>query len=138
MKLFAIIIWLLLVTRKILFWAQLWQQKEYRLDRIVIYLKNKRNLRSWLGYNVIFNQGLKRPFFTTKATLLTVASFIVSAIIANLFLPTDKWWLGLLISYLIIPLTVAFLFYVYQSPLISPNKLSLKLRKSKSKPGNRR
>ncbi|MEK7111149.1 MAG: Mur ligase family protein [Patescibacteria group bacterium] len=137
MKLFAIIIWLLLVTRKILFWAQLWQQKEYRLDRIVIYLKNKRNLRSWLGYNVIFNQGLKRPFFTTKATLLTVASFIVSAIIANLFLPTDKWWLGLLISYLIIPLTVAFFVlclsipsYIAKQIIIEIAKIKIKTRKS--------
>lgn len=137
MKLFAIIIWLPLVTRKILFWAQLWQQKEYRLDRIVIYLKNKRNLHSWLGYNVIFNQGLKRPFFTVKATILAVVSFMTSAVIAKFFLSADQWQLGLLISYLTIPLTIALLVLCLSLPsfiakqiIIEIAKIKIKTRKS--------
>lgn len=137
MKLLAIIIWLPLVIRKLLFWIQLWQQKEYRLDRIIIYLKNKHNLRSWLGYNVILNQGLKRPFFTIKATLLTVASFMASAAIAVLFLPANSWWLGLLISYLITPLMVAFFVLCLSIPsfiakqiIIEIAKIKIKTRKS--------
>ncbi len=133
MKLLAIIIWLPLVIRKILFWIQLWQQKEYRLDRIVIYLRNKHNLRSWLGYNVIFNQGLKRPFFTPKATLLTGSSLISSITIEALFLTTDAWWFGLVTSYLIIPITVAFMVFCLSVPSFIAKQIIIEIAKIKIK-----
>lgn len=99
MKLLALIIWLPLSVRTILFWIQLWQQKEYRLDRMKLHLGDKQNLRFWLGYNVAFNQGLRRPFFTLKATLLLFSSFISVVAIGTK---------GLLWSYLAIPLVVSF------------------------------
>lgn len=69
------------------------------MDRMKLFLKEKQNLRFWLGYNVVFNQGLRRPFFTLKAILLLLASFISVIAIGTK---------GLLWSYLAIPPVVSF------------------------------
>lgn len=128
MKLLTLIIWLPLSVRAILFWIQLWQQKEYRLDRMKLYLGDKQNLRFWLGYNVVFNQGLRRPFFTIKATLLIVVSFISVIAIGTK---------GLLMSYLAIPLVVCFWVLAMTIPsflvkqfIVLAAKVKLRLRKS--------
>lgn len=90
-----------------------------------------------MGYNIIFNQGLRRPFFTAKATLLAFVSFTASAVIAKSFLSTSLWWFGLIISYLATPLTVAFLVMCLSIPsfiakqiIIEIAKIKIKTRKS--------
>lgn len=123
MKLLTLIIWLPLSVRAILFWIQLWQQKEYRLDRMKLYLGDKQNLRFWLGYNIVFNQGLRRPFFTIKAILLLVVSFI-SVTAFSVFL-------GLLTSYLAIPVVVSFWVLAITLPSFATKQLVVQAAKTK-------
>lgn len=93
-----------------------------------LYLTDKQNLRFWLGYNVVLNQGLRRPFFTIKAILLIVVSFISVIAIGTK---------GLLMSYLAIPLVVCFWVLAMTIPsflvkqfIVLAAKAKIRLRKS--------
>ena len=102
-----------------------------------MYLMSKQNIRFWLGYHVIFNQGLRRPFFTAKAILLGLGSFGIVIAMGYLSVMAAGWRVGLLILYLAIPLVVSFVVLCMALPtliakwlIILMAKVKIRLRKS--------
>lgn len=101
-------LWLILSIRRLLFWCQLWQQKEYRKDRFLIYLKEQNNYKSIFRYELIPFQHIRRPFFTVKAILLLLLSTTSLSLVGLYLLEFKFYWLYLLAVLILIPFIVAF------------------------------
>jgi len=100
MSLLFLLIFLYFLSLRLLRWAAIWQQKEYRLDRLIAYLKTKEGsaeLNRFILFPLSKNQ-IKRPHFTSKMVLILV--------LTGCFLGTFNWGniFSLAGMYLLIPL----------------------------------
>ncbi len=98
---------------------------------MLLYLKDRRNIRSWLGYNFIFNQGLRRPIFTVKTIFLGLCSFGILVLTIPFALAVEKWWVVLLTLYLAIPLLVSFLVLCLSFPSLLVKQIIVLIAKVK-------
>ncbi len=112
--LLIIILLLPLYLIKILKWTALVQQKEYRLDRLNIYLQTKQGQQDWLlpvTQKIKFNNlsWLKRPHWTSR---------IITVFCINLILHLGSIILVLKLEDLLIQIILLFIIYLIQ-PLIT-------------------
>lgn len=116
-------LWLLVVIKAALFWAYLWQLKEYRWDRFwAEYGRPFKPLRFWL-----FSGGRKfwQPKWTTKA----ISIFAVSLLVVGLWLlalgnrETASQIIYLVYLYLLLPIIVSFIVFLFKIPTYSVKRM---------------
>src|SRR3990167_1038582 len=98
---------LYLFCTRTLFWLAIWQQKEYRLDRFIAFLKdNPQSLTASLIVIAFSKSTLNRPALTPKALLTALSTFVLSLFL--LLLSPLPLYLSLPILYLLLPLVIIF------------------------------
>ncbi len=105
----------------LLFYLGLWQEKEYRWDRLVCHLKTASGRKKSLRFfNILSWKGLPQPVWTLKTMLLFVISFLLTfrvwfALLRHL--PLDFSWRGVISLVLVnwlMPVLVSFSVLVFQ------------------------
>lgn len=76
-----IVVEILFAIRLALYWIGLWQQKEYRPDRMLSHFKSEEHVRAALLYYVDLSGIIRRPIQTQKSVLLTCFSLIAVLIL---------------------------------------------------------
>src|SRR5688572_24702545 len=111
--------WGIAVIKHTLFWIYLVQLKEYRPKRLVDYFRTASGKR--ILYNPlipIFTTNLRRPKFTLKATILTVVSLALHAVIAVwFFVHGSKLAIFIALIILLLPLPIILLGLFIIKPL---------------------
>ena len=92
------------VVVRLLRWTALWQQKEYRLDRLWIYLKSDEGMGEWSQFWHVpmrLSQ-VKRPVRTVKAMFVFLTALVVS--VYGLVSASSIW--GILLVYIFCPIVI--------------------------------
>lgn len=99
-----VLFYIYLFSSRFLFWLSIWQQKEYRNDRLISYLKDNQRSAfiSSLFLLPLSLKSLKRPKITPKICLIATASLLLTVLF---LLPLTNIY-TLIIIYLLIPLFI--------------------------------
>lgn len=100
---------LFLVFIRFVRWTAVWQQKEYRMDRLISYLKThegKLELSNWINlpFIVLKSRKIKRPVKTKRALLI-----LTLAIVVGIMLFIKFRLLGILFAYIFSPFVIIIL-----------------------------
>jgi UDP-N-acetylmuramoyl-tripeptide--D-alanyl-D-alanine ligase len=123
-----------LYSKSALFWLYLWQVKEYRLDRFF----SEYGFLAKLLHFWFFSGGRKfhRPVFTVKALVIYITSLLIIlggiyGVLKFLFYGEflNIWILivGLLGLYLLVPLAVVLVMFLFQIPILLAKNLIYKM-----------
>ncbi|MFZ5376950.1 MAG: Mur ligase family protein [Patescibacteria group bacterium] len=95
---------------RILRWVSILQQKEYRFDRLWLFLKtkegNKELLKVLPRIDEITRVGLKRPVKTSRSIFLSALAFMTSTIFYLLVGNHDYGWVLSMLFYLFLPILI--------------------------------
>lgn len=109
------------IVRNILFWVGLWQLKEYRFDRVFVHLKETQQGKSLLfskSSNLKWLIIFAYPFLPYQIIITAIFSFYAFLALKEVYLRLFKRPVFTFKALAIIFLTLLFVFFLFQIPLI--------------------
>ena len=112
-KILISIVWFLIFIKLLVFWIWLWQLKEYHVSRFKAHFETQKIRKFLFSFH-----GIRYPELTLKvAVILTIGIFVGFFFLLFIFSFTDYlFYIFLLISIILAPITISFLILLFQIP----------------------